>query len=818
MLALSGVPSMAAPQGTAFTYQGKLTSGGEAANGNYDMWFKLYTLPSGGTQVGSTVTFAAQPVSNGLFTVSLDFGAFTGEARWLDINVHTNDPAAPWVWLSPRQPITPVPSATYSPNAGVALTASNVVAGGISAPSIAAGQVVKSVNGLHDDLTLTPGSGVTITPNGNTLQISASGGSGAGWSLSGNSLEAGQFLGSLNSQPLEFMANGSRALRIEPTWLSPNMVGGSLHNSVSSGALGATVAGGGYSPVPNQVTGNFGFVGGGAGNIAGESAVVAGGGGSTAAGTNATVGGGQWNSASGAAATVAGGRQNRAASDGAFIGGGIQNVATGEAATVPGGTGNEAAGANSFAAGSVAHAVHSGAFVWGDATYHSVTSSVPNQFLVQASGGVRFQSSTAPMVTVDSSGNLSTRGSIGSMAGPLALQTEGLTGLRLELCSSFGLNVIGGVACSISPDLENAAIGGGYHNTIEANASGSVIGGGQASVIQSNANYATIGGGMSHFIKTNSYGSVIAGGWNNVIEVESPRSTIAGGHQNAIGENADHAGIGGGFQNIIRPYGAYGTIPGGYGNSATAFGFAAGRRAKALWQGDFVWADSTDADFNAERADEFAVRASGGVRIESNRGIALNDANAPLITRGADPFDWHDANKWGLGRWGMFMEPKTLVVGIPSEDAGDRYFQVCKYEVNGDRSQLLAVNQAGTVYATTFSPTSARASKENFTPVDARTVLDKVAALPLAMWNFKSDQQSRHLGPVAEDFRASFGLGGDDKHIATVDADGVAFAAIQGLNQKLDQTVKAKDAEIQALRQAVAELQETVNRLVQPAK
>ena len=67
---------------------------------------------------------------------------------------------------------------------------------------------------------------------------------------------------------------------------------------------------------------------------------------------------------------------------------------------------------------------------------------------------------------------------------------------------------------------------------------------------------------------------------------------------------------------------------------------------------------------------------------------------------------------------------------------------------------------------------------------------------------------------MAQDFHAAFGLGTDDKHIATVDADGVALAAIQGLNQKLNE----KDAEIQALKQSVAELKETLTKLAQQPK
>lgn len=68
----------------------------------------------------------------------------------------------------------------------------------------------------------------------------------------------------------------------------------------------------------------------------------------------------------------------------------------------------------------------------------------------------------------------------------------------------------------------------------------------------------------------------------------------------------------------------------------------------------------------------------------------------------------------------------------------------------------------------------------------------KVAQLPIQTWAYKSDPHTKHLGPVAQDFHAAFGLGTDDKHIATVDADGVAVAAIQGLNQKLEEEIRAK--------------------------
>jgi hypothetical protein len=103
---------------------------------------------------------------------------------------------------------------------------------------------------------------------------------------------------------------------------------------------------------------------------------------------------------------------------------------------------------------------------------------------------------------------------------------------------------------------------------------------------------------------------------------------------------------------------------------------------------------------------------------------------------------------------------------------------------------------------------SDRNAKENFAAVDAESVLDKVAALPLSTWNYKEQDRSiRHLGPMAQDFKAAFGVGETDIGITTVDADGVALAAIQGLNQKLEQ----KQAEITELKQRLEKLERLIN-------
>jgi hypothetical protein len=130
----------------------------------------------------------------------------------------------------------------------------------------------------------------------------------------------------------------------------------------------------------------------------------------------------------------------------------------------------------------------------------------------------------------------------------------------------------------------------------------------------------------------------------------------------------------------------------------------------------------------------------------------------------------------------------------------------------GNVGAQTATYLTGAVYGTSFNATSDRKAKENFKPVVARSVLDKIAALPITEWNYKTDTKAEHIGPMAQDFQAAFGLNGtDDKHISLIDEGGVALAAIQGLNQKLNE----KDAEIAALKQSVAELKQMLQTLAQ---
>lgn len=101
--------------GTVFTYQGRLTESGGPADGLYDFEFRLYGAATGGSPISGTVALDNQPVSDGLFTVELDFGgAFAGDGRWLEIAVRPGTSGGGFTVLTPRQKLTPAPYTLFA--------------------------------------------------------------------------------------------------------------------------------------------------------------------------------------------------------------------------------------------------------------------------------------------------------------------------------------------------------------------------------------------------------------------------------------------------------------------------------------------------------------------------------------------------------------------------------------------------------------------------------------------------------------------------------------------------------------------------------
>ena len=412
---LSLQPSTVFAQGTAFTYQGRLNVSTNPANGTYNLRFALFDALTVGNQVGSPLTNSPVSVSNGLFTVTLDFGAnFPGADRWLEIGVRTNG-SGTFSTLSPRQKITPSPYAIY--------------AAGASAAGISGTIPTANLTGTYGSAVTFNNAANSFSGNGtglNNVNAISLGGLGAAsfWVLGGNVVTGGANLGTGDNQPLNLIAWNSRVLKLETRKLSlggfdsliaVNTLGGASGNVISNGVMGGTIAGGGAETnhlfgseaAPNTVLDNFGTVGGGLNNTAGyastnfdatRSATVAGGENNTASSAWATVGGGRLNTASGNFLnTVGGGILNTASGDDATVGGGGYNLSSGYGATVPGGLLNLASGAASFAAGDGAQATNDGTFVWADldANGNPYYSTGTNQFCVRARGGIQVDPQTS---------------------------------------------------------------------------------------------------------------------------------------------------------------------------------------------------------------------------------------------------------------------------------------------------------------------------------------------------------------------------------------------------------------------------------------
>ena len=191
-LSMLGAATMASGQTSSFVYQGRLTDGGQAANGNYDLQFALWDSLTNGAQVGSTQTVNTVAVSNGVFTVTIDFGAnsFSGSSRFLEIGARPAGSGS-FTLLAPRQPITSTPYAmrsASSANADASTTATNATQLG----GVAANQFVQTNDTrLSDPRLPVPGSASYIQ-NSTTLQATSN------FNITGNGTVGGTLIANGN--------------------------------------------------------------------------------------------------------------------------------------------------------------------------------------------------------------------------------------------------------------------------------------------------------------------------------------------------------------------------------------------------------------------------------------------------------------------------------------------------------------------------------------------------------------------------------------------------------------------------------------------
>jgi hypothetical protein len=390
--------------------------------------------------------------------------------------------------------------------------------------------------------------------------------------------------------------------------------------------------------------------------------------------------------------------------------------------------------------------------------------------------------------------------------------TSGVRALRLRLeTDEMGL-------CTNAPNL----IGGSSVNSAASTAVGVVIAGGGANFGASGlalpntvtADFGTVSGGIDNIVSGS--GSSIGGGGYDGVNflgnvIQDNAATIGGGLSNNIPIGGADAFIGGGGYNTASGYaamvggggnntaaGEYSTVPGGSENSATGTGsFAAGLNAAANNDGSFIWSDFEGGTYSSDRDNQFKIRAGGGVQMDVSGSDGHNPAALEINSTSGNGVALF-VTQFSSGASALFANSGAgnLISGFSGPSAGDEVF---------------SVQNDGTVISKGSVLTSDRNAKDNFTPLDLKAVLAKVVTLPVTEWNYRDDPANKkHIGPVAQDFQAAFGLNGkDDKHISVVDEGGVALAAIQGLNQKLQE----KDAKISELEKRLDVLEQTVQSL-----
>ncbi|MFO1303334.1 MAG: tail fiber domain-containing protein [Burkholderiales bacterium] len=361
-------------------------------------------------------------------------------------------------------------------------------------------------------------------------------------------------------------------------------------------------------------------------------------------------------------------------------------------------------------------------------------------------------------------------------------------------------------------------IGGHPSNSVASFDTQTIAGGGQPGATCWNGLTGTFDGSCAN--QTTGSNATISGGYANTAGFDA---SVGGGYANSA---YTFATVAGGAENMA--FGIYATVPGGIGNVASgSASFAAGSRAKTqtpgpspvIHDGTFVWADSSGFDFNTVANREFAARATGGVRFVTavdgggtpTRTVRIN-TNGELemgsVTR-------QMLNLYGPAAYGIGVQSGTLYFRTDTSPVGQSFgFSWYRGGTHSDSAnapgaggtELMRLATNGTLYVTggTVGTLSDRAAKQDFAQIDAGGVLERVLRMPVAEWSYKSNPSVRHIGPTSQDFRAAFAVGDDDaRSIATVDAQGVALAAIQGLNAKLEAKVAEQAREIAELKHAV---------------
>lgn len=219
-------------------------------------------------------------------------------------------------------------------------------------------------------------------------------------------------------------------------------------------------------------------------------------------------------------------------------------------------------------------------------------------------------------------------------------------------------------------------------------------------------------------------------------------------------------------------------------------------------QGLVLAALLTGASGLATAVESFYVTAGGDVGVGTNQPAAalhvVRDDNSGAITE-------------------LLLENTAAGVklgllngaGLEWVISNDSRFRITQNGVGMDMDANGNMTVTGTVTANNVTLTSDRDAKTAFREINGEEVLEKLRQIPVTSWVYKTSPDQRHIGPMAQDFHAAFGLGGSDKQISMVDAAGVALAAVKALAERLEE----KDARIAELEARLARQEDLAARI-----
>jgi len=897
--------SNALAQGTAFTYQGRLNNGTNVASGSYDLTFTLYSAVSGGGTVGTSNVVNDLPISNGLFTVSLDFGAtpFIGNDRWLEIGVRPGASTGAYTNLVPRQPITATPYATYARgvNAGGlvgqvtgsqlslgtitgdrlangAVTATQLAVGSVTSNQLASGAVTTGAlaNGavtsakvdMVEDYTLattftsptptTQGSfGFSVAAMGRSRVLIGAfgdnGNIGAAYLYSADGMLIttfnnptpaindgfGNYVAALGSDRVLVAANGDNGFvgsvylfgtdgTLLTTFTNPSLnsfrfgtsvtavgsdrilVGAKLNNTGAANAGAAhlfNTNGTLLTTFTNPAPANQALFGNAVAAVGNDRVLI-----------------GAYNSNTGA--TDAGAAYLFS------INGTLLVTFTNPAPTVNKyfGFSVAALGSDRLLIGAEGDSGNAGAaylFRTNGTLLTTFTNPIP-------AVGEEFGSSVAAL------GNdrvlIGAAGASGLSGAAYLFRTNGTLITTYTNPTPAAIDFFGSSVAALGSD--RVLIGAERDDTGATDA-------GSAYLFRASPAFAhglvaervdTLGDGAVS-TATLDDGAVTAAKISGVL---NPSQIPGLDASNIISGTLDKFRLAGSYVQALSLHNP-GNSFGGDGSSLTALnaanvtsGVLDVARIPNLDAGKVTSGTFSDARLSGN----VALRAGGnnfsGQQTVTGGNVGIGTTTPMIFGAAAYPAGWdgihvrsanngleiiHGASSARLhlradSNAGNISQDFVIANGADKVD----FMWLNAGLANRLTALSIATNGnltvAGTVTANGVLLTSDRNVKENFKPVSPAQVLQKVAALPITEWNYKNGAADvRHVGPMAQDFQYAFGLnGGDDKHISVVDESGVALAAIQGLNQKLEEQ-KAENAE---LKQQLNELKAIVTQLAQP--